>query len=105
MLRQAQGVGDATFALLVGITQMLEPEILAVPQQLEKIPCAIAARHQHDFRDAGVDERLDRVVDHRLVIDRQQMFIRHFSERKQSRTETSRKHDTLHPAPPTQQYE
>ena len=54
---------------------MLEPEFAPVPKQAQEVSGVASASDDHDVLDAGVDKRPDRVVDHRLVIDRQQVLV------------------------------
>ena len=61
MLRQRQRVGDTAFALLVGVVDMFQAELLSVGQQAQEVARVSAARHDQDFADPGVHERLDRV--------------------------------------------
>src|SRR6185369_6602598 len=95
MLDQRQSSRDSSFAFLIGVVQVLQSESSAVPQQLQKISCRISAGDDHDVRDSRVHQRLNRIVDHRLVINRQQMLIRDGSQRVQTRTETTSKDDTF----------
>ena len=44
-------------------------------------------------RIPACSQRLDRVVDHRPVVDRKKMFVRNFRQRPQPRTESARQHD------------
>ena len=41
-------------------------------------------------------ERLERIVNHRPVVDRQQMLVRHLGQRAQPRSETAGKNDAFH---------
>ncbi len=54
---------------------MLETEILAIAEKPEKIAGIFAAGDQQYFFDTGVDESLDGVIHHRLIVDRQQVFV------------------------------
>src|SRR5207249_6713014 len=76
---------------------MLEPEFLPVTEQLEKVAGAVPARDQEDFTDPGIDQRLDRIVDHGRVIHREQVLIAHFGQRMQAGPEPAGHHDTFHP--------
>ena len=94
---QRQGVGDAAFAFLVGVVQMcLRPNCFAVGQQAQKVAGIPAAGDDQDVLYPGVHQRLDRVIDHRLVVDRQQMFVGDLGEREQSASGASGQHDTFH---------
>ena len=76
ILRQTQGFGNAAFAFLIGIIQMLQPKIAAVSQQAEKISGIFSARDEKDFFDSRIHERLDGVIHHWLVINGQEMLVR-----------------------------
>ena len=96
MFGQRQGVGDAAFAFLVGVVDVLQAELLAVGQQAQKIAGIPAAGDDQDVLDPGIHQSLDRVVDHRPVVDRQQMFVGDFGEREQTASRASGQYDTLH---------
>ena len=96
VLGQRQGVGDAAFAFLVGVVDVLQAELFAVGQQAQEIARVAAAGDDQDVLDPGVHQRLDGIVDHRLVIDRQQMLVGDFGEREQTASRTSGQHDTFH---------
>ena len=82
MLGQAQSVGNAAFALLIRVVQVRETELLTVGKQAEEIAGVSAAGYEQDVLDTRIDERLNRVVDHRLVVDRQQMLVGDLRERE-----------------------
>ena len=77
---------------------MLKPEFLPVAEELEKVAGAVPTRDQEDFTDPGIDQRLDRIVDHGPVIHREQVLIRHFGQRMQAGPEPACQHDTFHHA-------
>ena len=92
----AERVGDAALAFLVGVIEVFEPELLAVGQQAQKIAGVPAAGDEQDLVDAGIDQSLDRVVNHRLVVDRQQMFVGDFGQRKQTAAGSAGEDDAFH---------
>ena len=96
MFGQRQSVGDAAFAFLVGVVDVLQAELLAVGQQAQEIAGIPAAGDDQDVLDAGVHQRLDRVVDHRPVVDRQQMLVGDLGEREQAASRSSGQDDTFH---------
>src|SRR5512141_1453091 len=65
VLDQRQRIGDAAFALLIGVIYLLKPKVLAVPKKFEEIARRVAARDDHDVVNTGINKRLDRVIDHR----------------------------------------
>ncbi len=60
---------------------MFQTEILAIPQKFEKITCRIAARNNHYIVNSGIYQRLNGIINHRLMINGQQMFIGNFRQR------------------------
>ncbi len=96
MFGQRQRVGDAAFAFLVGVVDMLQAELLAVGQQAQKIAGIPAAGHDQDVPDARIHQRLDRVVNHRLVVNRQQMLVGDFGQGKQPAARAAGENDALH---------
>ena len=75
---KVEGVGDAAFAFLIGVGDVFESEVLAVGEEAEEIAGIFTSCHYHNVADPGVNQGLDGVVNHRLVVDRQQMFIGDF---------------------------
>src|SRR5436309_15190456 len=67
--------GDAAFAFLVGVVQVLQTKRLAIAQQLQEIASVSPYCEDQDFCDTSVNYRLNRVVDFQSVVYRQQMFI------------------------------
>ena len=96
ILAQPQRVGDPAFAFLIRVVDVLEAELAAVPQQAKKIARRVPAGDDHDVRDPGLREGFERIVDHRLVVHRQQMLIGDFGERAEPRTQASGEDDALH---------
>ena len=96
VLGQRQGVGDAAFALLVGVVDMVQPELLAVGQQAQKIARIAAAGDDQDIANAGIHEGLDGVIDHRPVVNGQQVFVGDLGEREQPAAGSPGEYDTLH---------
>ena len=72
------------------------PKCFAVGQQPQKIAGVLPAGDDHDVGDAGIDKRLDRIIDHRLVVNRKQMLVGDFGEGKEPAAGASRENDTLH---------
>ena len=96
MLGQRQRVGDAAFAFLIRVVDVLQAELFAVGQQPQKIARIAAAGDDHDVLDPRVHQRLDRVIDHRLVVNRQQMLVGDFGERKQAAAGAAGENDAFH---------
>ena len=73
-----------------------DPELGAVAQQALEVGRVLRRRDDEDVADAGKHERGERVVDHGLVVDRQQLLARHARERVKSRAGAARQDDALH---------
>src|SRR4051812_42838278 len=92
---EPDGVGDPVGAVLVAIRQV-ETEVRAVREQLNDVADALAADDDENLLDAHARQGLDRVVDHRPVIDRQEVLVRDDREREQSRRGPAGEDDALH---------
>ena len=55
-----------------------------------------AAGDEHQLADPGRDDRLDRVRDHRAVVDRQQVLVRDPRQRMEAATGAAGEDDSLH---------
>jgi len=88
-------VRDPERAALVAIRQV-EPEVRAVREQLDDVADALPTDDDHDLADAHPGQGLQRVVDHRPVVDRQQVLVRHDREREQACGGPTREHDPFH---------
>ena len=75
-------VGDPALPLLVGVGEPVDAVLVAVAEQAEELAGVRAAGDEHQLADPGGDERLDRVRDHRPVVDRQQVLVRDPGERR-----------------------
>ncbi len=96
MARQTKGFGDAPLALLIGVVQMPQAKVLAVAQEGQKIPGLAPAGDDHDLLNPGVDQGLDRVVDHRFVKNRQEVLVGDLRQRKEARAKSAGQDDALH---------
>ena len=67
--------GFALFAFLVPVAEMFQPEMLSVGQQAQKIARVFAPGDNQNVADARFHQRLDGIVDHRFVVNRQQVFV------------------------------
>src|SRR5438067_8278184 len=68
--------GDSAGLSLIRKLQPMQAEVVAVAEKGQELPGMVAARDDHDFVDAGRDQRLNRIEDHRLVVDGQQVLVR-----------------------------
>ena len=84
------------------------PNSAAVAEKAEKVSRRVAARHDHDLSNPGAAERLERIIDHRPIVDRKQMLVGNFRQRPQARCRGRRlrrrlsrgRHLALERAPP-----
>jgi glycosyltransferase involved in cell wall biosynthesis len=74
----------------------IQAELLAVPQELHDVANALAADDHHCLANSHPGQRLDRVVDHRAVVDGQEVLIRDHCEREQARRGPACEHKALH---------
>ncbi len=102
MFGQAQRVRDSAFAFLISVVQVLQSEFFAVGQQAQKIARIPAARHHQDLPYARIHQRLDGVVNHRLVVDRKQMLVGDLGEREHAASRAPGENNTLHLHSPRQ---
>jgi hypothetical protein len=56
---------------------VFEPKGTTVTQQTQKVPGRVSAGNNHDVVYSGVNEGLNRIVNHGPVIDGQQVLIGH----------------------------
>ena len=82
MFGQRQGVGDTAFAFLVSVVDVFQAELFSVGQEAQKIAGIPAAGDDQNLLYPGIHKGLDGIVDHRPVIDRQQMFVSDLGERE-----------------------
>ena len=68
-----EGLGEAVRAGLDGVLQVDAP-LAAVAEQLLEARGVLRGGDDQDVPDAGQQQRGQRVVDHRLVVDRQQLL-------------------------------
>src|SRR5262245_10083241 len=94
--RQRQSVGDPALAFLVRIGDFVEPVLPAVAEEPEELAGVIAAGDDEDVAQAGVREGLQRIVDHRPVVDRQQVLVGDLGEWEQPRSHPPGEDDALH---------
>ena len=95
-LSEPERVRDPAGLLLVGVEQAVDPVVVAVAEQAEELARVRSARDEHQLVDACLHERLDRVGDHRPVVQRQQVLVRDPRERMQPRARPACEDDALH---------
>ena len=74
----------------------LRPNSFPLASRRRKSPELRPAGDDHDVLDPRVHQRLDRVIDHRPVVDRQQMLVGDFREREQAAARAARQDDAFH---------
>ena len=73
-----------------------EPEVRTILKQPAVVVDVLRRRDDQDVPDAGQHEHRQRVVDHRLVIDRQQLLVYRQRRRMQPSARTTGQDDALH---------
>ena len=84
-LREPERLGDAARLVLVRVKEPVDPVLVPVAEQPEELAGVRPAGDEHQLRDVGLDERFDRPVHHRPVVDGQQVLVRDPRERVQPR--------------------
>ena len=90
---QPQGIGNAAFAFLIGVVEVLQAEFPAVGEQPQEVARIAPARHHQDLTNARIHERLDGVIDHGLVVNRQQVLIGDLGQREHSAARAAGQND------------
>src|SRR5271165_4288055 len=75
---------------------MVEPELAAIAQKPQEVAGRAAAGNDHDLRDSCPAERFERIVDHRLVVDRQQMLVGDLRQRPKPLSKTPGEDNAFH---------
>ena len=95
-LRQPERLGDPAGLLLVGVEEPVDPVLVPVAEQPKELARVRPPGDEHQLVDPGVDECLDRKIDHRPVVDRQQVLVRDPRERMESGAGAACQDDALH---------
>ncbi len=95
-LGEREGVGDPARLLLVRVEETVDAELVAVAEQAEELARVGAAGDEHQLAQTGLDQRLDRVRDHRPVVDRQQVLVGDPRQRMETRAAAARQDHALH---------
>lgn len=93
-----EGLGEAVRRGLLGVGER-DAEVGAVAQQALEVGQVRRRRDDEDVSDARHHEDRERVVDHGLVVDRQQLLAGHERERVQARARAAGKDDAFHAKP------
>jgi hypothetical protein len=75
---------------------MFQPELLSVPDQPEEIARIVPARNDKDILDARIDQSPNRVIDHGLVVNGQQVLIGYLGQGQHPRPQTAGQDNSLH---------
>src|ERR1700680_560376 len=95
-LGEAERLGYASRFVLVRVEEAIDPELLPIAEQAKELARVAASGVEPHSRHAALDECLDRVADHRPVIDRQEVLIRDSGERMEAAAGSAREDDPFH---------
>lgn len=98
VLADEEGLGEAVRRGLLGVGER-DAEVGAVAQQALEVGQVRRRRDDEDVADARHHEDRQRVVDHGLVVDRQQLLAGHERERVQAGARSAREDDAFHAKP------
>ena len=76
----------------------MHAKLAAITQQVAILRQVLRGGNNQDFTDAGQHQDRDRVIDHRFVIDRQQLFGNTKGDGVQTRARTASQNDAFHHA-------
>src|SRR5579884_3406923 len=96
---QREGVRNAAFAFLIGVAEVLQAELLAVREQPQKVARVFASGDDQDIANPGVDKRLDRVINHRLIVNRKQVLVGDLRQRIEAAARAARQDYAFHRLP------
>ena len=97
-LADQERLGEAVRRGLLGVGER-EPEVRAVAEEPLEVRQVRRRRDDEDVADARHHEDGERVVDHRLVVDRQELLAGHERERVEPGTGAPGEYDALHKHP------
>ena len=89
-----QGLREAVGAGLRGVLNP-QPDLGAVAEQPPEPVLFVRRRDDENVADAGQHQRRQRIVDHRLVVDRHQLLADRPRQRMQPRSGAARENDAL----------
>lgn len=95
VLADEEGLGEAVRRGLLGVGER-DAEVGTVAQQALEVGQVRRRRDDEDVADARHHEDRKRVVDHGLVVNRQQLLAGHERERVQARARSTREDDAFH---------
>src|SRR5215218_2909169 len=95
-LGEPDGLGDAARPFLVGVQQPVDGVLGPVAEHTQELAGWGAPGDDHQLGDAGRDQGLDGVGDHRPVVDQQQVLVGDQRQRVQPGARTPRQDDPFH---------
>ena len=81
VLGERKSGGDSPITFLVYVMKVFESECLSIAQELQKVPRRVSPCNDQNIVDARIYQRLYWVIDHGLIIDREQVLIRYCRQR------------------------
>ncbi|MDT4878844.1 hypothetical protein FQZ97_1144760 [compost metagenome] len=94
-LADQEGLGQAVRRWLFGIVEA-HAELAAIAEHLLELRQVVRGGDDQDVADAGKHQHRNRVVDHRFVVDRQQLLGHAEGDRVQPRTGAAGEDDSFH---------
>jgi hypothetical protein len=98
-LAETERIRDPSFFLLIRVFEVAHTEMPAVPKHSQEVTRMGTTSHDHDLVNASLHQRLNRIIDHRLVVNRQEVLVGREGQRVEPRPESSRENDPLHDPP------
>src|SRR2546421_524766 len=96
IFRQSQRLRNPPGSFLIGVIQILQPKLAPIPQQPNEVPRIVPPRHQQHLFNPRLGHAFQRVINHRLVVNRQQVLVGHLGQRKQPAPRPSRQNHAFH---------
>jgi len=90
-----EGIRHSARAVLMGIRE-IHTDLGAVAEQPMEQRLVLRRRDDEDVPDTREHQGGQRIIDHRLVEDRQELLRHHAGQRVQPRARAARQHDPLH---------
>ena len=91
---EEERLGDAFWLRLRNVLKGAPP-LAAVPKEFAELPAVVWRGDDGNLTDARQKENRQRIIDHRLIVDRQQLFADSEREGMKPRTGTARQQDTF----------
>src|SRR6516164_3991953 len=75
---------------------MFQAELFTVSQEAQEIARIASAGHDQNLLNPRIHQSLNRIVDHRPVVNRQQMLVSNLGEREKTASRTASQYDAFH---------